>query len=339
MKGSNERLMSFLRITGSGTVVIFGILSILGSGGGGNDVSSTPSGTAPSSIKAYNFNAANSVAAAQVTASTMAFFSDFSTLGQTMMTTLAASNPANSPFDLALCMNTGKSKLSWIDSDQSGDMSIGDSATLQFTNCDLDGSGTTSTGTVKVGVTSVNADPLPNSVGLNVAVNVTITDSSDTIAYIANFAEISSTADNINFTNVYTANDTSAQQLTVVKNGSALYEFGCFNVTKAFSLADGTGTYKLQSSGVINAADAIMSLTGGSELSFISDQMESGTKRLLSLAVPECSTLGVPNGVGDSDGSYIDIEALGGGNVRLHTFDASDAEQSTIDTTWDALPI
>lgn len=339
MKGSNHRLKSLLRITGSGAVMIFGILSILGSGGGGSDVSGTPSGATPSSIKAFNFNAGNTTAAAQVAASTMAFFSDFSTLGETILTTLAASDPANSPFDLALCMNTGTSKLSWIDGDQSGDMSIGDSATLQFTNCDLDGSGATTTGTAKLGVTSVNTDPLPNSVGLNVAVNVAITDTSDTTTYVANFAETSSTTDNTSFTNVYTANDTSAQHLTVAKNGSTLYEFGCFNVTKSFSLADGSGTYKLQPSGVINATDAIMSLAGGPELSFISDQMEAGTKRLLSLSVPECATLGVPNGVSDSDGSYIDMEALGGGNVRLHTFDASNAEQSTIDTTWDALLI
>jgi hypothetical protein len=338
MKGSNQRLKSFLRITGSGAVVIFGILSILGSGGG-SDVSGTPSGATPSSIEAFNFNAGNTITAAQVAASTMAFFSDFSTLGETILTTLAASNPANSPFDLALCMNTGTSKLSWIDGDQSGDMSIGDSATLQFTNCDLDGSGATTTGTAKLGVTSVNTDPLPNSVGLNVAVNVAITDTSDTTTYVANFAETSNTVDNTSFTNVYTANDTSAQHLTVAKNGGTLYEFGCFNVTKSFSLADSAGTYKLQPSGVINAADAIMSLAGGPELSFISDQMEAGTKRLLSLSVPECATLGVPNGVSDSDGSYIDMEALGGGNVRLHTFDASNAEQSTIDTTWDALLI
>jgi len=337
MKGRNERIKSLLRITGSGTVVIFGILSILGSGGG-SDVSA-PSGSLPSSIKAFNFNAGNSAAAAQVAASTMAFFSDFGTLGQKILTTLAASNPANSPFDLALCMNTGTSKLSWIDADHSGDLSIGDSVTLQFTNCDLDGGGATSTGTAKFGVTSVNSDPLPNSVGLNVAVNVAVTDLPDTTTYIANFAETSSTADNTNFTNVYTANDTSAQHLTVTKNGSTLYEFGCFTVTKSFSLADSAGTYRLEPSGVINAADEIMSLAGGPELSFISDQMEAGTKRLLSLSVPECDTLGVPNGVGDSDGSYIDMEALGGGNVRLRTFDATNVEQSTIDTTWDALLI
>ena len=82
-----------------------------------------------------------------------------------------------------------------------------------------------------------------------------------------------------------------------------------------------------------------MSLAGGPELSFISDKIEAGKKLLLSLSAPECAALGAPNGVGDSDGSYIGMEALGGGNVRLHTFDATNVEQSTIDTTWDALLI
>ena len=65
--------------------------------------------------------------------------------------------------------------------------------------------------------------------------------------------------------------------------------------------------------------------------------MESGTKRLLSSSVPDCATLGVPNGVADSDGSYIDMEALGGGSIRLHTFDSTNSEIHTEDTTYNAL--
>ncbi len=82
-------------------------------------------------------------------------------------------------------------------------------------------------------------------------------------------------------------------------------------------------------------ADAITSLAVGPELSYMNDKMEAGTKRLLSLSIPEYATLGVPNGVGNSDGYYIDMEA----NVRLHTFDAVNIEQSTINRIWDALLI
>jgi hypothetical protein len=80
-----------------------------------------------------------------------------------------------------------------------------------------------------------------------------------------------------------------------------------------------------------------MSLAGGPALTFSNDMMESGTKRLLSLAVPGCASIGVLNGVGDSDGSYLDIEALGGGNIRLHTYDDMNVEIFTTDTTWDSL--
>ena len=80
-----------------------------------------------------------------------------------------------------------------------------------------------------------------------------------------------------------------------------------------------------------------MALADGPQLTFVGDRLESGTKRLLSLSVPECVALGVPGGVGDTDGSYLDMEALGGGGIRLHTFDAGGVEFKVMDTTWDAL--
>ena len=341
MKKDHENRKYFLRIIGSGVVVVFGILSVLGSGGGSGDKTVTiPSGQTPSTIKAFNFNSGNTITAGQFAVSAMAFFSDLSAIGQLILTTLAASDPGNSPFDLAMCKNTGTSKLAWIDADLNGDISIGDSATLTFNNCDLDGSGTTAAGTVQLGVTSVDPDPLPTSAGFNVSVNVAITDSPDTTTYTGSFAETTSTADNTNYTFVYTANDAAGHQLSVTKNGSPLYQFGCFSVTKAFSIADDPGTYMLSPSGVINASEFIMSLASGpNPLSFVKDWMEAGTKRLLSLSAPACAALGVSNGVSDSDGSYIDMEALGGGSLRLHTFDASDVEFYNTDTSWDALLI
>ena len=43
------------------------------------------------------------------------------------------------------------------------------------------------------------------------------------------------------------------------------------------------------------------------------------------------------DGVDGSDGSYINIEALGGGNLRLRTFDASNLELNSTDTAWKSL--
>ena len=322
----------FLRFTGLTVVILFGILTTLGSGGGGDDVEGTPQG----SITAFNFTAGNTFTAAQLAASAMSFFPAFTEVGQVALTTLATSDPNNSPFDLMICNNAGSSILSWNDADASGDITVGDVALLTLSNCDIDGSGATATGTVSFITTSVDADPLPNSVGLTVAVNLTINAAPDTTTLKADFGVISSTTNNVVFTNDYTANDSSVQKLAISENGTTLFQFGCFNVSQTFDITD-PGTYSMSPSGVINASNRIMSLAGGPALTFVSDAMNAGTKRLLSLAVPGCDALGVLNGVGDSDGSYLEMEALSGGNIRLHTFDTNNNEFYTEDTTWDAL--
>jgi hypothetical protein len=335
---SSDNCKRLLRCIGGVAVAILGILSALGSGGGNNnDNPAAPAGAAPAGIAAYNFDEINSGRAAQLAASVLSFFPNFTATDRLILTMLAASDPGNSPFDLAMCANTGRSMLTWIDSDHSGELSVGDSASLQLTNCDTDGNGTSASGTVKFGVTSLDTDPLPNSIGFNASVNLTVTDAADNTHFVANFRATSSTPNNTDFTDIYTANDASDQKLTVTENGGALFEFGCFNVTQTFTVATGAGSYDLSPSGVINAADSIMSLAGGSRLSFIDDALESGRQRLLSSPSPNCATVGVPDGIGGSDGSYLDIEALGGGNVRLHTFDAANAELNTLDTTWSAL--
>lgn len=326
------------RLAGIGAVIVFGILSVVGSGGGGSD-SQAPAAAAepPSAIKALNFDATNSVTAAHSAAAVMSFFPGFTAVDRQVLAMLAASDPANSPFDLAMCVNAGHSMLTWIDADHSGDLSAGDSASLQFTGCDMDGGGAASTGTVKFGFTSVDTDPLPNGVTFNVSTNLAVSNAADTTVFTASFGTMSNTQDGINFTDTYTAHDSSDQKLTVTKNGNALFQFGCFSVTQTFSVADGAGTYQLLPSGVINDSDTIMSLADGEQLSFVGNWLESGTKRLLSSSAPHCATLGIPDGVDDSDGSYIDMQALGGGNIRVHTFDASNIEFNTKDTTWEAL--
>jgi len=326
-----------LRLAGSGAVVVFGILSALGSGGGGGDNQAPAAAEPPSVIKVLNFDATNSATAAQSAAAIVSFFPDINAIDRQVLTTLTTTDPANSPFELAMCANAGHSLLTWFDADHSGGLSVGDSASLQFTRCDVDGGGSTSTGTVKYGLTSVDSDPLPNSATLNVSLNFAVDNGTDTTAFSATFGAMSSTPDDIDFTYTYTAHDSSDQQLTITKNGATVLRFGCFHVTQTFSIADGAGTYQLSPSGVINASDTIMSLADGGQLSFIGNRPESGTKRLLSSSVPNCATLGIPDSAGDSDGSYIDVETLGGGAIRLHTFDAANIEFFTTDTTWDAL--
>ena len=332
MKKSNLKLNRFLRIPGTMALIMFGILSVSGCGGGddgdGGGTNVTP----------FNFNADNTVEAAQLAADAMSFFPPFSELGHAVITLLDIADPSTFPLDLGVCTNTGgTSELSWNDADGSGDLSAGDTTSLLFTNCDIDG---IASGTINFVFTSVELDlQPPDSVGHTVSVNLNINDAIDTATFTANFEANWSTPNNTDFINVYTADDPSGQKLTVSENGITLLQFGCFNVTHTFNIGNSEGTYQLVPGGVINASDRIMSLIGTPPLIFINDAMESGTRRLLSVSMPvTCTTVGVPpNGIGGSDGSYIDMEALGGGNMRLHTFDAMNVEFFTVDTTWDSL--
>ena len=327
-----------LRILTGGVIISVSILSTLGcsGGGGGEDNGGSSSGNTPTSIKAFNFNANNTVSAAQYAASAMAFFPNYTDIGQNVLNTLVSSNPNNSPFDLARCSNAAGPTLSWSDTDGSGDLSAGDTATLEFNNCNLDSGGAFLTGTLNFTVTSVDLDPLPNSIAVTVSVNLTITTNTDTTKIAGTFNSKASTPNNSDFTIVYTADDSSRQKLTVTENGSTLFKFGCFDVTQTFNVGN-SGTYLLAPHGVINVSDAIMSLAGGPALSFVNDQFEAGTQALLSLAVPECAALDVPGGVNNSDGSYIHMDALGGGGVGLHTFDSNNQETYTESISWNKL--
>ena len=334
MKNSNKKLNRFLRISGTMALIIFGILSVSACGGGGGDDDGDGDVTG---VTPFYFNAGNTVEAAQLAADAMSFFPAFSKVSQEVITLLAVSDPGNFPLDLVgVCANAGTAKVSWNDADSSGDLSAGDTVSLLFTNCDIDG---IASGTIDIAVTSaeLNLQP-PESVEFAASVNLNINDAAGTATFTANFDASWSTTNDSDFINVYTADDASGQKLTVSENGVTLYQFGCFNVTHAFYIGNSEGTYQLTPDGVINAADRIMTLAGRPLLGFINDAMESGTKQLVSVPMPECTAVGIPSTwVGFSDGSYIEMEALGGGNIQLHTFDVDGTEFFTVDTTWDLL--
>jgi hypothetical protein len=338
LKSGIDNYKNFLRFLSVSLVIVLGILSTLGSvGNGGDHNGDAPAGALPTKISPFNFTADNSLSAAKAAASAMSFFPSFSTISQEILNTLSVSDPANSPFDLGMCVNSGHSILKWIDGDHSGDVSMGDSATLQFKNCDIDGGGSITEGNVEVGLTNVTSNPLQNSVSLNVSVNLSNIDDPDSTTIVATYKMISNTQNNADFTIDYTANDLSDQKLTVTKNGITQFEFGCFKVTHTFNTASGSGTYILLPSGAINTDNSIMSFADDKQqLSFINDTLELGTQRLLSSASPNCNSIGVPE-VGQSDSSYLDIVALGGGDLRLQTFDGNDNEVKATDTKWNAL--
>lgn len=339
MKKGNDKFHRVPRIQITMVFIVLSTLSLTGCfGGGGDDDYVVDGGGDGTPVSAFNFDADNTVIAAKLAADTMSFFPAFTLIGHAEISALAISDPNNSPYDLMLCANSGSSTLTWNDADRSGDLTAGDSTSLAFTNCDIDG---IANGTINFTITSANLDlSLPNSVAMNVTTNISIFDDPDTIIFAASFTAQMATEDNNVFTVVYTTDDASGQKITVSENNAALYQFGCFDVSETYSPST-EGTYELSPNGVVNASGKIMSLVGGPhpQLTFSSDMMETGTKRLLSLAVGTtgCASVGAANGVADSNGSYLDMEATGGGNITLRTYDALDTEIFSTETTWDAL--
>ena len=98
------------------------------------------------------------------------------------------------------------------------------------------------------------------------------------------------------------------------------------------------GYYKLAASGVINAGNQILSLKSGPAVEFMVGDMYFGTQTLLSTSVPDdCASVGAPVDVpDDSDGSYMDMEAPGGGLLILRTF-KDGSEIYTEETFWSTL--
>lgn len=334
MKSTKETSNQFNRAQWLMAIVMIGSLSVLGACSSDDEDAGIDSGA---TVTAFNFNANNTTIAAEIAAAAMDFFPAFNEIGQTMINILAGeTDPLNSPFDLMLCTNvgTGSSILDWVD-DGSGDLSVGDTATLTFTACDVDNSGETISGTVALKAVNV---VIPASLGFDVSINLTINLGADTTAVAGNFGFTMSTLDGTNYTNVYVAVDAPGQTIAITENGVKYFEAGCFNVTQTYTMAGVlNGMYELAPIGAINASNQVLSLAAGPAVMFIDREMYTGTQKLLSVSRPDCASIGAPNGVADSDGSYMNMEAITSGLLTLHTFDVNDVEIFTVETSWTAL--
>ena len=335
MNTKSSKLNVFFRRQGILAVALLASVVVLGACSSSSD----SGGNTGTSVTAFNFDANNSTLAAEIAAAAMSFFPEFTAISTSVIDILVNQSPSGSPFPILIC-SSGAASLAWNDADSSGDLTVGDSATLTFTNCDFDGGGDAVNGTVTITATNVNivASPATSTLGYTVAVNLTVS-GVDTTTIAVNFSATTSTPDGgMSFTSVYTAADTSGQTATISENGTEFYKMGCFNATLMYTGTEIVfGSTDMTVNGVIVAANKVMSLAAGANLTFIDGYMELGTQRLLSLSVPGCGSIGVPNGVGDSDGSYLDMEATGGGNITLHTFDSTNTETNTVNTTWDTL--
>lgn len=335
MKNIHEIFNRFHLLSRLLIVIMIGSLGFLGACSSDDDDTGIDD---TSGVSAFNFTADNTRIAAEIAAAAMEFFPTFNQVSMAMLEILAGETyPPVSPFDLPLCTNTGigSASLSWDDADSSGNLTVGDTARLTFTTCDVDLSGETISGTVDFEAVSVM---LPTSVGIDVSLALTINLGAETTDVAGSFGFTVETIDTLNFTNVYTALDVPGQTITISENGTPYFKAGCLTVTQSYYITDVQyGMYNLATRGVINASNQILSLASGPAVEFMGGDMYTGTQRLLSISEPNCGSIGAPGGVADSDGSYMDMEAPGGGLLTLHTFDKDGTEFHTEETTWSAL--
>ena len=247
--------------------------------------------------------------------------------------------PPGNSLPLPLCTNapTGTAVLSWVD-DGSGNLTVGDTANLNFINCDVDSSGEAISGDVNFEAVDVT---LPTSVGISVSLALKLDlGTGETTGVVGNFGFTVETIDQLNFTNVYTADNDSGQTITITENGVPYFKAGCLDVTQTYYIDDVLlGYYNLAASGVINAGNQILSLKSGPAVGFMGGDMYFGTQGLLSTSEPdECGSVGAPVDVpDDSDGSYMDMEAPGGGLLILSSFKKDGTPIYTEETFWSTL--
>lgn len=337
----NNTLRSLLAVP----IAALGLASIIATGGGGSDLSGGGNGDG---VHAYNFTATNMQSAAQIAVATQSLFPEFRYLLLAITDAfVTGSAQDNNPFDLGMCapVPAGTSVLTWQDVDTSGDLSVGDTANLTLTSCDLDGSGDRVDASIDFTYTAVSLAVFPKSVAATLDLTAEITEagtSGNVIGFTGLYDMQVDTGNDIDYTITYTGNDPDGL-LTGSLNGVTLFKYGCFSVAHSFSLSN-PGPYSLAIAGVVNVDNKIMTLAGGPTLNFLpypnpsnGSFLDSGQKSLISLSVPECEAVDAGKGVDDSTGTYVVIKATGGGNVTLELYDNNNALQDSIDTTWDVL--
>lgn len=287
-------------------------------------------------VRAFDFTVlGNEIDAAKMAKITMTLFPAFTQLGHEILSVLENADPNNSPFELTMCMNapTGSANVTWLDKDGDLELSTGDVANLTVINCDNDG--TFFSADIEIIFTNMDVDNLPRIKDMDATMDYTISHVSGPISFTGSFGVNNQTLDDMNYTNTFIASDTPGQILAISQNNIPLYQFGCFNVVHSFGIAV-PNTYDLATAGVINVATYIMSLEKGPPITFMNNTPFSGSQRLRSQSVPYCAAVDVPNGVSDSNGAYIDIEAKidGDRDILIKVFLVNDTLLWSVPFWW-----
>jgi hypothetical protein len=313
----------------------------------------------PGGPGAFNFTEANMSTAASVAIGGLEILSQFSRLTLELLDYLSGVGGVSSASfrpaavipigDIGVCLGGGSADLTLNDADNNFQPSVGDSATLTFTDCDFedDGNADSLDGTVTLAFTGLVLAPSLDVIA-DVTMNVTTTDDVGSQVITGNFGLSIASPDMVNYTAVFTAEDPGGYLKG--KEGVQTVKCGCFDIALTFSILDfDEGYFQLSPNAVVNANGKVFSITsaGLAPLDFEpypsdgNSYPDAGGMRFFSFVLTEggCAAVGSPDGVGNSDGSNFILSALSGDldDVTLQLRDSEDVIVSTEATTWSAL--
>jgi hypothetical protein len=314
----------------------------------------------PGGPGAFNFTEANMSTAAGIAIEGLEILRQFSQVTLALLDYLSGVGGVSSASfqpaavipigDIGVCLGGGSAALTLNDADNNFQPSVGDSATLTFTDCDFedDGNADSLDGTVTLAFTGLVLVPSLD-VDADVSMNVTTTDDVGSQVITGSFGLSITSPDMVNYTAVFTAEDPDGY--LKAREGGKTVKFGCFDILLTFSILDfEAGYFELSANdAVVNANGKIFSITrsGFPPLDFVpypaqdNSYPDAGGMRFFSFVLAEggCAAVGSPDGVGNSDGSNFILTALAGDldDVTLQLRDSEDAIVSTETTTWSAL--
>lgn len=267
----------------------------------------------------------------------------------------AASSTARAMYPIGnmpgMCMSGGSAALVWDDADDSTTFSVGDKATLTFTDCNNAQSGANPepiNGTLAMTLKGMNMAAgmsIDADVSMDVVIDETDSTGAQRKAFAAQGTAAIATADAVNYTMIYkfegdqSIGEFRGTQQTAKGDLAMFYRFGCGTMQHAFSVSN-PAAFTVSVNGVVTgASEGTLTQSTTTPVMFMrtgpsTAAPESGVMAFESGSQP-CSGAGVLLGV-QGDGSSMTMTALGGGVVRLEGTTAEGAP-FTVTKNWDEL--
>lgn len=295
-----------------------------GKGGGGTD--------GGPDVGAFNFNQANMTTAAGVAARVVDAFPPVADLLDAAFVEIGRGGLRSSEPVLLPACAVGAAAFSWSDVNLDGVLSAGDTARFDLTGCRVHpGDGETLGGSMDLTFTSVASGP-PRT--LEAQLELKLAAAGNPPGALTGRVALSATsADGVHHGLVFRPSGAAKISAT----GAASFELGCYDVRDDPDPALGF-VRRVAATGVVKTQGKILSIAPGGKLLYEAGDRPAGQEgrlELVSLAVPECAALGVGEGVGDSDGSRLEVITTGApGELRLDLYRGSGPLERSVDARW-----